>query len=187
MGVNGARIGTQSLRNLFQWRQGQGYLEVAAAEQLHFLHPSGRRDIKGLAELLSLMFSFLLQHFSDILIFCNIFKLNKKLNKKLLPVNISVPCTRTLFLFTFVCGYMTCIYYQPGRQLCVCLSHLHLLMPWLELPANHGSRMNIHRQVSLRLIARKRAGLSESRRPRLNQWTECFSFRCEEEEEWRWW
>ena len=54
------------------------------------------------------------------------------------------------------------------------LTHLHLLVPTLLLPANHGSRMKMHRNVSLLRIPRSRAGLSESLRPFRNQCTVCF-------------
>ena len=54
------------------------------------------------------------------------------------------------------------------------LTHLHLLVPTLLLPANHGSRMKMHRNVSLLRIPRSRAGLSESLRPLRNQCTVCF-------------
>ena len=53
-------------------------------------------------------------------------------------------------------------------------SHLHLFVPTLLLPANQGSRMKMQRKVSLLLIPRNRAGLSESRRPLRNQCTVCF-------------
>ena len=54
------------------------------------------------------------------------------------------------------------------------LTHLHLLVPTLLLPANHGSRMKMHRNVSLLRIPRNRAGLSDSLRPLRNQCTVCF-------------
>ena len=54
------------------------------------------------------------------------------------------------------------------------LTHLHLLVPTLLLPANHGSRMKMHRNVSLLRIPRSRAGLSDSLRPLRNQCTVCF-------------
>ena len=53
---------------------------------------------------------------------------------------------------------------------------LHLFVPTLEDPANHGSRMKIHLKVSHLLIPRSKAGLSLSLRPFLNQWTVCFFF-----------
>ena len=53
-------------------------------------------------------------------------------------------------------------------------SHLHLLVPTLEEPANQGSRMKMHLKVSHLLIPLNRAGLSLSLRPFLNQWTLCF-------------
>ena len=51
--------------------------------------------------------------------------------------------------------------------------YLHLLVPTLDDPANHGSKMKIHRKVSHLRIALSRAGLSLSLSPLRNQWTEC--------------
>ena len=53
-------------------------------------------------------------------------------------------------------------------------SHLHLLVPTLLLPANHGSRMKMHLKVSLLRMPLSRAGLSLSRSPLRNQCTVCF-------------
>lgn len=54
-------------------------------------------------------------------------------------------------------------------------TNLHLLMPRLELPANHGSMMNTQRKVAEPWTPRANAGLSCSRNPLRNQWTVCFS------------
>ena len=53
-------------------------------------------------------------------------------------------------------------------------THLHLLVPTLEEPANQGSKMKMHRKVSHRRMPRNRAGLSLKRSPFRNQWTVCF-------------
>ena len=47
-------------------------------------------------------------------------------------------------------------------RLCGLTTDLHLLTPWFEDPANHGSRMKMHLQVSQRLTARSSAGLSDN-------------------------
>lgn len=52
-------------------------------------------------------------------------------------------------------------------------THLHLLIPTFEDPANQGSRMNIHRNVAAFLKPALRDGLSWSRSPFLNQCTIC--------------
>ena len=54
-------------------------------------------------------------------------------------------------------------------------TYLHLLMIILQDPANQGSRMNIHRNVTLLLIPARKLGLSCSRKSLRNQCTTCFS------------
>ena len=52
--------------------------------------------------------------------------------------------------------------------------YLHLLVPTFEDPANQGSRMKIHLNVSHLLMPLSKAGLSLSLSPFLNQCTLCF-------------
>lgn len=54
------------------------------------------------------------------------------------------------------------------------VTHLHLLIPTLDEPANHGSRINMHLKVTAFLRPARREGLSWRRRPFLNQCTKCF-------------
>lgn len=55
-------------------------------------------------------------------------------------------------------------------------SYLHLLIPTLELPANHGSSKNIHRNVIEPFSPSYNDGLSCNRKPFRNQCTECLSW-----------
>lgn len=76
------------------------------------------------------------------------------------------------------------------------LAHRHLLMPWLDDPANHGSKMKIHRQVSHLFTALKSPGLSDNRNPLRNQCTLRLTFRWDKRppplgppptDWWEWW
>lgn len=55
-------------------------------------------------------------------------------------------------------------------------SYLHLLIPTLELPANHGSSKNMQRNVIEPFSPSYNDGLSCNRKPLRNQCTECFSW-----------
>lgn len=65
-------------------------------------------------------------------------------------------------------------FYSNSLEQCI-QTHLHLLIPTLELPANHGSITNTHRNVVASSRPRKNEGLSWSRSPLRNQCRTCFS------------
>jgi len=56
----------------------------------------------------------------------------------------------------------------------VFISYLHLLTPTFDEPANHGSKIKMHRKVVAPFKPSLKLGLSCRRRPLRNQCTVCF-------------